>query len=224
MQKGFVGILFLGIVLLIGIAGGAYYLGTKSSLTLPSQQKACTLEAKICPDGSSVGRSGPNCEFSSCPAVSPTPVVGETANWKTYTNKEYKFSFKYPDNPNLKGIIENSFGAMMMCKECKGWNIDDFSVQTTTEVPKSNEEYIAQRPLLVDLTETSLNGVDVVVGLRPIAPDMPGVWLYIYMKNPDFSHGYIITLRYPDLPNTTRFKDLPKSQPDILSTFKFTSN
>jgi hypothetical protein len=28
---------------------------------------ACTLEAKICPDGSSVGRTGPNCEFAPCP-------------------------------------------------------------------------------------------------------------------------------------------------------------
>jgi hypothetical protein len=30
-------------------------------------QKACTQEAKICPDGSSVGRTGPNCEFAPCP-------------------------------------------------------------------------------------------------------------------------------------------------------------
>ncbi len=28
---------------------------------------ACTMEAKICPDGSSVGRQGPNCEFAPCP-------------------------------------------------------------------------------------------------------------------------------------------------------------
>jgi hypothetical protein len=28
---------------------------------------ACTMEAKLCPDGSSVGRSGPNCEFEKCP-------------------------------------------------------------------------------------------------------------------------------------------------------------
>jgi hypothetical protein len=28
---------------------------------------ACTMEAKICPDGSSVGRVGPNCEFAPCP-------------------------------------------------------------------------------------------------------------------------------------------------------------
>ena len=31
----------------------------------PTQQ-ACTEEAKICPDGSSVGREGPNCEFAKC--------------------------------------------------------------------------------------------------------------------------------------------------------------
>lgn len=27
----------------------------------------CTLEAKLCPDGSAVGRVGPNCEFAPCP-------------------------------------------------------------------------------------------------------------------------------------------------------------
>lgn len=27
----------------------------------------CTQEAKICPDGSGVGRTGPNCEFAPCP-------------------------------------------------------------------------------------------------------------------------------------------------------------
>lgn len=27
----------------------------------------CTMDAKICPDGSAVGRTGPNCEFSPCP-------------------------------------------------------------------------------------------------------------------------------------------------------------
>jgi hypothetical protein len=27
----------------------------------------CTQEAKVCPDGSSVGRTAPNCEFAPCP-------------------------------------------------------------------------------------------------------------------------------------------------------------
>lgn len=31
---------------------------------------ACTMDAKICPDGSAVGRVGPNCEFAPCPDAS----------------------------------------------------------------------------------------------------------------------------------------------------------
>lgn len=36
---------------------------------------ACTMDAKICPDGSSVGRVGPKCEFAACPGggVTNTP-------------------------------------------------------------------------------------------------------------------------------------------------------
>ncbi|MEK9176108.1 MAG: hypothetical protein AAB520_01550 [Patescibacteria group bacterium] len=30
-------------------------------------EKPCTQEAKICPDGTAVGREGPNCEFAKCP-------------------------------------------------------------------------------------------------------------------------------------------------------------
>lgn len=30
---------------------------------------ACTEEAMLCPDGSAVGRTGPNCEFADCPLV-----------------------------------------------------------------------------------------------------------------------------------------------------------
>jgi hypothetical protein len=33
-------------------------------------QVACTQEAKLCPDGSYVGRTGPNCEFEKCPGDS----------------------------------------------------------------------------------------------------------------------------------------------------------
>ena len=32
-----------------------------------NQPIACTADAKICPDGTAVGRVGPNCEFAPCP-------------------------------------------------------------------------------------------------------------------------------------------------------------
>ena len=31
---------------------------------------ACTMEAKLCPDGSYVGRTGPDCQFAPCPSTS----------------------------------------------------------------------------------------------------------------------------------------------------------
>lgn len=51
--------------------------------SLPTEPKACTAEAMICPDGSAVGRTGPNCEFSPCPtgttpSISASPSEGFT--------------------------------------------------------------------------------------------------------------------------------------------------
>lgn len=43
-----------------------------SGCNVPGQapkQVACSMEAKLCPDGSAVSRSGPNCEFAPCPFV-----------------------------------------------------------------------------------------------------------------------------------------------------------
>ncbi|MFZ2594096.1 MAG: hypothetical protein WAX38_04970 [Minisyncoccia bacterium] len=40
---------------------------------------ACTMEAKMCPDGSSVGRSGPTCAFAECPTA---PVSGDAPVWR----------------------------------------------------------------------------------------------------------------------------------------------
>lgn len=67
------------------IGTGGYYLGKKSNsnniANPPSptpaidQKKACTQEAKICPDGSSVGRTGPNCEFPPCPTINSTTAT-----------------------------------------------------------------------------------------------------------------------------------------------------
>lgn len=35
--------------------------------SVSEDQVFCTMEAKLCPDGSYVGRSGPKCEFTPCP-------------------------------------------------------------------------------------------------------------------------------------------------------------
>ncbi|MEI6426681.1 MAG: hypothetical protein WCO66_05045 [Candidatus Absconditabacteria bacterium] len=39
------------------------------------QATACTMDAKACPDGSYVGRTGPNCEFAPCPTTNTGEAV-----------------------------------------------------------------------------------------------------------------------------------------------------
>lgn len=62
--------LIAGVVIILVLGIGAFLYrnmverpGDMATTTGPM---ACTLEAKICPDGSSVGRTGPNCAFAAC--------------------------------------------------------------------------------------------------------------------------------------------------------------
>jgi hypothetical protein len=78
--------LFAGIVLLlvIGIGGFMYRNEVERPLantTLPvsgAGGAASTQEAKLCPDGSAVGRTGPNCSFAACPPPNAELTVGST--------------------------------------------------------------------------------------------------------------------------------------------------
>ena len=58
--------LALGIVLIILLGvGGFLYRNVLE--TTGDGPVACTMDAKVCPDGSGVGREGPSCEFTPCP-------------------------------------------------------------------------------------------------------------------------------------------------------------
>ncbi len=61
----FVGILFLFVFSVVVLSP------SKKKILEPKPTPiVCTQEAKICPDGSAVGRSGPQCEFALCPTTS----------------------------------------------------------------------------------------------------------------------------------------------------------
>ena len=56
------------IVVVLALAVTVFGLAKRNALVTPITPIGCTMEAKICPDGSAVGRSGPKCEFAPCPS------------------------------------------------------------------------------------------------------------------------------------------------------------
>ncbi len=64
MRKG---IIILGVILVLLISSGC--------IREAQEPVACTEDAKICPDGSAVGRVPPDCEFAPCPKTVQEPVT-----------------------------------------------------------------------------------------------------------------------------------------------------
>jgi len=69
--------------------------------------RACTEEAKICPDGSVVVRTGPNCEFSECPTEKSFGNEHIEKSIINYLLSEKRFSWKTKENSFNFCSIEN---------------------------------------------------------------------------------------------------------------------
>jgi hypothetical protein len=105
MNKKIITKIAIGILLIITAVIGVFFWSKNQNLNqIPEvpdnigNNAVCTQEAKLCPDGSYVSRTGPNCEFSACPEES-------IADWKVYQSKRFSIQFSYPE----KYILDNSF-------------------------------------------------------------------------------------------------------------------
>jgi len=100
-HKWLVGVLIALSVIAVAIAAAYYFSDRMNNPQLNGNEGTfCTQEAKICPDGSAVGREGPNCEFAMCPGEI------ETSDWQTYHDEEFGFEFRYPKD---YAIWENEY-------------------------------------------------------------------------------------------------------------------
>jgi len=59
---------YLFVAAIIALTGISFWLLVENNQGL-EDPVACTMDARICPDGSAVGRTGPYCEFAECPQV-----------------------------------------------------------------------------------------------------------------------------------------------------------
>lgn len=88
----------IGVFLLLGlVSAGSYILGTKSSTNIIKVPMEET-------NGSVVS-----------PSSTLTSETNEIANWKTYINTEYEYSFKYPKNAQLFDDLQHKPFNTMGC-------------------------------------------------------------------------------------------------------------
>ncbi len=120
--------LWLGLAILVAVILAAGFLAwsiqkerqngeSGNNSELSKDAVFCPMDAKLCPDGSYVSRTGPNCEFAPCPSqascegescpledicegdMCPGEIEtdaseldpGAIENWETYRNEEYKY-------------------------------------------------------------------------------------------------------------------------------------
>lgn len=224
-QKGLAPII---IILLITAAIGGYliYSGYSGKINLPQKSPAtvaCTEEAKVCPDGTSVGRSGPKCEFAPC----PSPKTDDTANWKTYTNNKHQLSIKYPNNTTLKEYSENVVISLWgptqgdqqgfhdgihltISSGLKNQNIIDIVKADIDKTIKESSPYF--NPIEENQTPVEIAGLK---GYKYIY-EQAGLHTKIFLETQ--SLGYIIIDDATSDPTSQGYK---KTVDQILSTLKF---
>jgi len=123
MQKN--AFLIIAIIILV-VLGGFYLFSSRE------QQTACTLEAKICPDGSSVGRVAPNCDFAPCPGekegiLVSSPKRNETIKSPLIIEGEAKgfWFFEAQFTAELYDAQGNFLGRAILTAQ-KNWMSEDF--------------------------------------------------------------------------------------------------
>lgn len=168
------------IVVILGLLA-AYFFFAKNK---PQEVQECSPETKICPDGTSVGKSWPSCKFLACPAPEPKKVsttLSETKspsilNWKLFTNKTTKYSIEYPNK--LTFDCSNDFLCIFKSMSADPINTNYFLIGNVT----NNPDWDATTKAII------INEFDTPVGAKLTSTD-PGGKAITYDSLPDVQIG-----------------------------------
>ncbi|MFI5241074.1 MAG: hypothetical protein ACHQUA_01435 [Microgenomates group bacterium] len=228
-KSNVLGNLFLLIVGLLILLAAGY--GLKANYF---SQKACTLEAKICPNGTSVGRTGPNCEFAECStAATPDPTV----NWKTFSSDLYQFSFKHPNMDDkccgLAGAISNNPKGIIVVADAStvvpntDAPFDGISIYVIEKGSMTLSQYVEKEKVALKKQSEIMGDAGQVKTGKVIETEIAGQNAISLV---DYSWDGVIRT-YLEHPNGKYFIEVSKKEQStghfklynqILSTFKFT--
>lgn len=112
----------LALILFISLPILAFFFGMNYQKV--SNEVSCTLEAKICPDGTSVGRVPPSCEFAPCPDTSDgTNPIFNTNDGKNNPNYQCPDTEYVDCEPGI-GVVKSQCSPEYLQwaeKNCKGF-------------------------------------------------------------------------------------------------------
>ncbi len=226
-QKGFSPlVIILGIILIIGIAGGAYYFG-KSQTKKP--------EASSSPNPMVVSQTPQ-------PIITPSSSPDETSSWKIYTNAKNGFSIKYPNNVRVgkenygtspykgiqssSGIIAVSLGIDTpkcireggnFCQRFIDINITDnpqgLSLNQIVDQEFSPSNFVLSR----DFQKTTVDGEPALISLHGLPAQEYAAGIFT-VHNKKLYSLIVSTFGETSLQNDEAFNLLK----EMSSTFKFT--
>lgn len=135
-QKGLAPILIIFLVV-ISLVGG--YLVYKY---VGFCGRSCIDESKVFPNPASFTKQSPQ----------PTPTPDETTNWKTYTNKRYRYSIKYPASWFICNSDDTIIFINSQQTDCGSAGLNDVSIfvddksdlTAQFELKKSNASKLSQ--------------------------------------------------------------------------------
>lgn len=192
---------FSWLLVIIGVAGGAYYFG-KSSVKLPSSSSVSVSTSQ-----NSISPTQPPIKTT----VSPSPtIIDETANWETYNGISY--TFKYPSD----WITSKDVG---LFNDPSMHFILDVQTKTTT----LNIQDWTKANICTKFAKVSDQNGCTVYASGPIENSIQFTFLTQYggmhtvFKYGNTIYDVSIDAREPN-PN---FEEIKKVYDQILSTFKF---
>ena len=114
------------LILTIILISAAIVFGALSFMLLPKMfmktlqdYASCTQEAMLCPDGSAVGRTKPNCEFAKCPEIQENTngITGSVLLGPTCPVEKYPPDEECADKPYATKLVVTTKDGAQVIKE-----------------------------------------------------------------------------------------------------------